>query len=825
MSQALLNAAEAGDVKQFEALVKNGADISFKDNIGDNALLYAAYGGHISMVEYLLSKHPKQFSLQVKNNHGDTLLLYAARRGHILLFEHLLSKYPPCFPLSVKSNNGDNALLSAVANGQIIMFEYLLKKYPEDFSLDDKNSDDLNAFLYSAFRGQLPMLKHLLSKYPKHFSITDKNKDGDTALFLAILNKKIFCSSFLIQAGSYIDTSHIINANDQPKLLSVFSQERSKCFNVDLIEETEVLLNACKNPNSEESITDSSSRLKLCLYRLELYNALNGRNEKDGNTALHYAIQNNHKDYAESLIANGADIDTIANKNFQTALDTAIAYKNHYLTSLCLFAKFIKTLKAKKSTSSKASESADNTALTKDTKQNIEHSLIKDVKTKQESMSAPYSLVPKNEQHESLESDNQQLQQQYDQLIKAITNIDDTEQRESLFFDLGYFLSKEFIKQLSSIEVSVRKQVSTFVYRLADTLPNENIIFVPALAYQTFNQIKSKTDLTRFQLSHAIMLELLISGNVVLQKEDNLSDNISILNGDPLHIPNDEISTSIRLEAQLKHYWGSGSNDPELFKNLIAQYALGSDNALLFKAKSLKNLDEADSIIAIIRKLKKSSRKSDSVTQDKNKLKLQMDELNINQALLNAARDGDITLIDQLRKKGADIQFKDNHGNTALLLAAWHDQVNCCHFLLQNGSFIDTTHSDPNANEEPCLLSTFLPTYHKISALTLIDTAQDVMNICKNPNSKESIEDYLNFLGNALNASSEKDGNTALHYAIENNHCHYAKLLIDGGADVDNIKNKNSQTALDVANASQNKDFITLCSVGKQKKTSHQIKF
>ena len=56
LNEQLIEAAKKGDIKTFDDLVKQGADVNYKDVHGDSSLLWAAYNGQIEMLDQLTSK-------------------------------------------------------------------------------------------------------------------------------------------------------------------------------------------------------------------------------------------------------------------------------------------------------------------------------------------------------------------------------------------------------------------------------------------------------------------------------------------------------------------------------------------------------------------------------------------------------------------------------------------------------------------------------------------------------------------------------------------------------------------------------------------------
>lgn len=577
-----------------------------KDEYGNTALLLAVSVGDIPMVDHLLKKYYDPVSLKDENTNGYTAILTSVFYNHIPMLDHLMKKYSKYVSLDDKTKTGLSVLFLATADHSIPMLNHLLTNYTKQVSTTDKvnqDDEDYTLFLWAAVRGQPKVVEYLLKNYPNEFSVHDKNKNGYTALFLAARNDCRDTCKFLLKMGSFVNTKYTI-PNEAPCTLSEFLLKTNRNNMGYLIQEAETMFDICRG---------IETRSALFLPAGSLREGLNGRNEIDGNTALHYAVLNDQFDNAILLITRGADLNTISNKQFQTAAELMMHSKNHSFIALNMFAKFKLFLKTNHLNDAQNSNLLKDNALVKDTKDVkdikdtkdlVEKVIIKDIKTQEESLKTAYSLVsaitPANQ--EAIEEKAQQL---FNELMTAIEQIADQERKDYLLYDLGSLLSEGFKNQIQSETDENNDDYS----EENNTKKVQNNIFIPALAYQAFNQMKQSFP-DKFKEAHSIMLQLLISGNVLLQKENNSSENISILTGDPLHIPNDETSLMIRLEAELRHYKLSGSNDLDLFKNLLAQYALG-EQAFDFTAKVLKDLDESNSLFAIIKEMKKSSQQKD----------------------------------------------------------------------------------------------------------------------------------------------------------------------------------------------------------------------
>lgn len=116
--------------------------------------------------------------------------------------------------------------------------------------------------------------------------------------------------------------------------------------------------------------------------------------------------------------------------------------------------------------------------------------------------------------------------------------------------------------------------------------------------------------------------------------------------------------------------------------------------------------------------------------------------------LLNYAKIGDTKNVKMLVKDGANINYQDNNGKTALILASEHNQLEVAKFLLYNGATKDL--SDENGNTALILAS-------------------------KNGHDKTAnmlISNYVNIYAKNIY------GEDALKVAIKNGHVNMVSLLL-----------------------------------------------
>jgi len=145
---------------------------------------------------------------------------------------------------------------------------------------------------------------------------------------------------------------------------------------------------------------------------------------------------------------------------------------------------------------------------------------------------------------------------------------------------------------------------------------------------------------------------------------------------------------------------------------------------------------------------------------------------NLDRALIDAARDGNIALVRRELSRGADVNAKDSDGFTVLHLAVANNHKNIAELLIAKGA-------DVNAK--------------LVDASTALHYATG--------NGHKEIAELLIANGADVNAKRKKGG-TPLHQAAISGHKEIVELLIAKGADVNTMVvsgDHKGRTPLDVA--------------------------
>ncbi|XP_048244587.1 ankyrin repeat domain-containing protein 50-like [Haliotis rufescens] len=153
----LMIAAEKGQRIVFDLLVSKGGDVSLADDDGNNILHVACIGGHVEMVNYVLSHGP--LDIKSSGQYGRTPVLLAAEKGHRDVFDLLVSKGDD---VSVIDDDGNNILHMACIGGQVQMVQYVLSQDIVD--INSTGQHGRTPVMFAAEKGHRDVFDLLVSK-------------------------------------------------------------------------------------------------------------------------------------------------------------------------------------------------------------------------------------------------------------------------------------------------------------------------------------------------------------------------------------------------------------------------------------------------------------------------------------------------------------------------------------------------------------------------------------------------------------------------------------------------------------------------------------
>lgn len=304
---ALHYAAWGGHIELVNWLVDEmHAPLGQVDIVGNTPLLYSVYGGHKHIVEALLARGR---SLRERNNKNHTVILQAACGGHLHLVKWLLDKG---FSLQETDNDGNTALLFAAWGGHRELMEFLLTRGSQ---LLEKNHNGHSVFLSAANGGRVEVVEWLLAQ---GFSLHETNNNGDTALLLAAYGGHRHLVQRLLELGASLEdkngcgfTPLLSAANGgQLEMAKWLLARGSSLREADNDGYTSLILAAC------------GGNIDLVRFFLENGASLKERNN-NGDTALLLAAYCGHRELVEWLVDHGSSLDEKNNTGMGVLISAA----------------------------------------------------------------------------------------------------------------------------------------------------------------------------------------------------------------------------------------------------------------------------------------------------------------------------------------------------------------------------------------------------------------------------------------------------------------------------------------------------------------------
>jgi len=299
-------AALKGDLEMVKYLVKKGADVSKKGFISDDTYGNYIYGNitglaiakkDLKMVKYLIEDcgidiNDIELDPETMKETGwslfdyaaivkDTLILsYLIEKGVVIrdLFSLIYASMPESMILkykkidstfvSKKHSNGETILMAAILRGYNRFSKLLVRSTtnPEDLYISDK--EGRNSLFYAVFMNNHDLIQEILSKST---IVEKKDNYGRTAIFIAVHKGNLKSIRLLEHAG--MNMNSIDNNGMTPLMYAI--QKRCDSVIIDF------LLSKSTNIDTQD---------------------------KDGRTALFYAIDNNDISTTKSLMKFGASI-------------------------------------------------------------------------------------------------------------------------------------------------------------------------------------------------------------------------------------------------------------------------------------------------------------------------------------------------------------------------------------------------------------------------------------------------------------------------------------------------------------------------------------
>eukprot|EP00919_Chromeraceae_sp_WS-2016_P005322 GHVR01012541.1.p1 GENE.GHVR01012541.1~~GHVR01012541.1.p1 ORF type:complete len:1050 (+),score=256.13 GHVR01012541.1:34-3150(+) len=352
ISKDIINAAcVSGNVEVITYALSHGGEIS------QNAVHYAAQGGHVNAIKFLQKVALTQLfnlSLSTPDKEGNTPLMLAAKQGHLDVCVYLLDTVPDC--IDAVNIEGETALYMACSNGHSEVGVMLLDRWARAGITTKEGSTPLLAaaeggysdlieiliqrgspahttpLIVASSLGSYDAVKLLLDSfaYPNSLDINNESalmaasrcgaddvvsllinrgadlfhsNGGATALHYAVDNDHVRVVRVLLQGGMPPETS-------QRKLIDTPFAMALRTGKVEIVKEFikfNVNINLFKNDYTPVYLASSVGRHEVVQVLLENHAYVDATDE-EGRTALMIAAQRGFPRLAKLLIKYGADL-------------------------------------------------------------------------------------------------------------------------------------------------------------------------------------------------------------------------------------------------------------------------------------------------------------------------------------------------------------------------------------------------------------------------------------------------------------------------------------------------------------------------------------
>ncbi|XP_048246276.1 ankyrin repeat domain-containing protein 17-like isoform X2 [Haliotis rufescens] len=184
-------AARRGHREVLDLLVRKEADLKLVDDASNSILHWAFYGGHVSMVKYVVSKN--MVDINSKGRDERTPLMCAAREGKRQIFDLLVSRGG--LPSEI-DKDGNNILLLACWGGNEEIVKYIISH--DDVDIDGRGQSGRTPLMAAAYKGHGKVFDLLVDK---EADLTLVDDAGDNVLHVACLGGHVDIVSRVLELG------------------------------------------------------------------------------------------------------------------------------------------------------------------------------------------------------------------------------------------------------------------------------------------------------------------------------------------------------------------------------------------------------------------------------------------------------------------------------------------------------------------------------------------------------------------------------------------------------------------------------------------------
>jgi ankyrin repeat protein len=288
-------------------------------------LAYACQQGYLEVVKLLLTKKGILNEIDKPDKEGKTALHHAVDRNLVEAIPLLLAcgANP-----KIQDANSRMALTYAFQKQDKACALALLEGMDEFIGYNNGET----VLGYACRLGSCVLVQKLLGKKQMLAQIDQQDKEGKTALHRAVDSDLVEAIPLLLACGA---NPNILDANSQIALTYAFQKQDKACA-LALVEEMERFFDYTDGKTAlGYACRQGSCVLVQKLLGKKQMLAQIDKQDKEGKTALHYAMDRGYAEIASLLLSCGANA-TLKNQEGKDALDSA--FERPAEESLCLFA-------------------------------------------------------------------------------------------------------------------------------------------------------------------------------------------------------------------------------------------------------------------------------------------------------------------------------------------------------------------------------------------------------------------------------------------------------------------------------------------------------
>lgn len=236
----LMVAAKHSSVEMIEYLISQGADINQKSLDEKNIMFFAALGGNLNVVQYLMNNYGNIFDVDAQDSAGRTAFISASYNGHLDVVKYLVECGADPYH---KDNYQNSALNASIIDGHLHMLQYFYEElkvlitesdwvkvlstatslgYVKILQYLDEQNIPLprevfikachRTFVQSAACGNYAMIKYIVEHYSE-IDIDICDSYGYTALLRSAEGGKLDVVQYLAAHGAGINKEHGATGN------------------------------------------------------------------------------------------------------------------------------------------------------------------------------------------------------------------------------------------------------------------------------------------------------------------------------------------------------------------------------------------------------------------------------------------------------------------------------------------------------------------------------------------------------------------------------------------------------------------------------------